>query len=102
MQAPHDQELACNAWSAWPHGHPAHDPEHAPKGLCPTFIQKWVFFAIVGILFGLMPFLNGFSSFLGDIGHFWNPNFGRNLGMDKKLQIHINQVCLRPWKIERA
>jgi hypothetical protein len=45
-----------------------------------------------------MPVINGFYPFLGDIGHFWRPDFGRKLGMDNQLQIYKNQACLRPWK----
>jgi hypothetical protein len=41
----------------------------------------------------------GFSPFLGDIGQFWSPNFGRKLEMDNQLQIYIKQACLRPWRI---
>jgi hypothetical protein len=36
-----------------------------------------------------MPVNGGFGPFLGDIGHFWSPNFGRKLGMDNQLQIYI-------------
>jgi hypothetical protein len=72
------------------------------RGCTLHLFKNGFFFAIVGILFGLMPVFNGFSSFLGDIGHFWSPNFGRKLGMDNRLQIYINQACLRPWKIERV
>jgi hypothetical protein len=43
-----------------------------------------------------MPVFNGFSPLLGDIGHFWSPNFGRKLGMDIQLQIYKNQAYLRP------
>jgi hypothetical protein len=35
-----------------------------------------------------MPVINGFYPFLGDIGHFWRPDFGRKLGMDNQLQIY--------------
>jgi hypothetical protein len=61
-----------------------------------------VFFVKFGILFDLLPVINGFSPFLGDIGHFWSPNFGRKLGMDNQLQIYINQACLRPWRTVRV
>jgi hypothetical protein len=37
-----------------------------------------------------MPVTNGFYPFLGDIGHFWRPDFGRKLGMDNQLQIYKN------------
>jgi hypothetical protein len=46
-----------------------------------------------------IPVNGGFGPFLGDIGHFWSPNFGRKLGMDNQLQIYINQAYLRPWRI---
>ena len=49
-----------------------------------------------------MPDINGFSPFLGDIGHFWSPNFGRKLEMNNQLQIYINQAWLRPWKSVKA
>jgi hypothetical protein len=53
---------------------------------------------IVWILLISKPVINGFWSFLGDIGQFWSPNFGRKLGMDSQLHIYINQACLRPWR----
>jgi hypothetical protein len=69
------------------------------KGLIPKFcIQKWVFYKF-WILLILCLLFNGFSPFLGDIGHFWSPNFGRKLEMSNQLQIYINQACLRPWRI---
>ena len=46
-----------------------------------------------------MPVIIGFSPFLGDIGHFWSPKFGRKLEMNNQLHIYINQACLRPWRI---
>jgi hypothetical protein len=49
-----------------------------------------------GIFNNIMPDFIGFSPFLGDIGHFWSPNFGRKLEMSNQLQIYINQACLRP------
>jgi hypothetical protein len=52
----------------------------------------------LGFLFDLLPVIIGFSPFLGDIGHFWSPNFGRKLEMNNQLQIYINQACLRPWR----
>jgi hypothetical protein len=65
-------------------------------GLMPDFIQKWVFYKVLGFFNDLMPDFIGFSPFLGDIGHFWSPNFGRKLEMNNQLQIYINQACLRP------
>jgi hypothetical protein len=62
----------------------------------PIFTIKWVLYYSIGILFVILPNISGFSPFLGDIGHFWSPNFGRKLEMRNKLQIYINQACLRP------
>jgi hypothetical protein len=64
----------------------------------PKFIQKVGFVKVFGFLNDYKPVTNRFSPLLGDIGHFWSPNFGRKLGMDNQLQIYINQACLRPWK----
>jgi hypothetical protein len=64
----------------------------------PKFKQKWVFLYMFFIFNDIMPVIIGFSPFLGDIGHFWSPNFGRKLEMDNQLQIYINQACLRPWR----
>jgi hypothetical protein len=55
-----------------------------------------------GFLIDFMPVNSGFWPFLGDIGHFWRPDFGRKLGMDNQLQIYKNQACLRPWRIVRV
>jgi hypothetical protein len=43
-----------------------------------------------------MPIISRFSPFLGDIGHFWRPDFWRKLGMRNQLLCYINQACLRP------
>jgi hypothetical protein len=43
-----------------------------------------------------MPVTTGFYPFLGDIGNFLRPNFGRKMGMDNQLQIYKKQACLRP------
>jgi hypothetical protein len=48
------------------------------------------------------PVNSGFWPFLGDIGLFLSPDFGRKLGMDNQLQIYKNQACLRPWRTVRA
>jgi hypothetical protein len=56
----------------------------------------------VGFLIDFYACINGFYPFLGDIGHFWGPNFGRKLGMDNQLQIYKNYACLRPWRTVRA
>jgi hypothetical protein len=61
-------------------------------------LYKSGFLYIVFFLIDYMPVNDGFSPFLGDIGHFWSPNFGRKLGMDNQLQIYINQAFLRPWE----
>ena len=60
------------------------------KGPHPIIKTKVVFYAIVWIFIDLMPVTNGFYPFLGDIGHFWRPDFGRKLGMDNQLQIYKN------------
>jgi hypothetical protein len=72
------------------------------KGAAPNFKQKVGFFVKFRIFIDIMPIINGFNSFLGDIGHFWSPNFGRKLVMDNQLQIYINQACLRPWMTKKA
>jgi hypothetical protein len=70
----------------------------AKRGLRPTLLQSGLFPMFFGFLIDFMPVINGFSPFLGDIGHFWSPNFGRKLEMNNQLQIYINQACLRPWR----
>jgi hypothetical protein len=72
------------------------------RGMCPNFIQKWFLYYVLDFSLILMPVNGGFYPFLGDIGHFWSPNFGRKLGMDNQLQIYKNQACLRPWGTVRA
>jgi hypothetical protein len=54
-------------------------------GAVPIFLLQSEFLLSFGILFDYYACFNGFSSFLGDIGHFWSPNFGRKLGMDNQL-----------------
>jgi hypothetical protein len=61
-----------------------------PRGLSPNFIQKWILYYGFWIFIDYLPDINGFSPFLGDIGHFWNPNFGRKLEVSNQLQIYIN------------
>jgi hypothetical protein len=82
---------------------PAKGAHARSKGARPIFLyKKWFFFYSFGFLIDFMPVTNGFYPFLGDIGHFWSPNFGRKLGMDNQLQIYKNQACLRPWRTVRA
>jgi hypothetical protein len=71
-------------------------------GLSPNFKQKWVFSNVLGFYLIFDAYINGFYPFLGDIGHFWSPNFGRKLGMDNQLQIYKNQACLMPRRTVRA
>jgi hypothetical protein len=70
------------------HGHMVvpYDQGACQRGVAPNFKQKVGFLLKFGILIDYMPVINGFSPFLGDIGHFWSPNFGRKLGMDNQLQ----------------
>jgi hypothetical protein len=71
---------------------------YAPEkgGLSQNICKKWVFVIMFGFFIDFKPVINGFSPFLGDIGHFWSPNFGRKLEMNNQLQIYINQAYLRP------
>jgi hypothetical protein len=72
------------------------------RGLGPIIKHTVGFLLMFWIFIDIVPVINGFYPFLGDIGHFWSPNFGRKLGMDNQLQIYINQACLRPWRTVRA
>jgi hypothetical protein len=54
-------------------------------GLRPIIKTKVVFLYSLDFLFDFMPNNGGIGPFLGDIGHFWRPNFGRKLGMDNQL-----------------
>jgi hypothetical protein len=49
-----------------------------------------------------MPKKWRFWPFLGDIGLFLSPDFGRKLGMYNQLQIYKKQAFLRPWRIVRV
>jgi hypothetical protein len=44
------------------------------------------------------PVNGDFWPFLGDIGLFFRPDFGRKLGNDNQIEIYKNQACLRPWR----
>ena len=68
----------------------------------PILRLKWVLLYSYGFLIDFYACNSGFLPFLGDIGHFWRPDFGKNLGMDNQLQIYKRKACLRPWRIVRA
>ena len=65
-------------------------------------VVKWVFMPIFWVFIINMPIFSWFSPFLGDIGHFWSPNFWRKLEMSNQLQSYINQACLRPLESSQS
>ena len=80
-------------------GHVAIWPTHMTMkkgGVCRNQGLNARFFLKVGFCYGFwifidyLPDINGFSPFLGDIGHFWSPNSWRKLEMRNQLQGYIN------------
>jgi hypothetical protein len=89
---------SSNPWSCKPPYEDFRGRTHGIRGLCPIFNYKVVFLTNFWVLIVIKPMFNGFSPFLGVIGHLWSLNFRRKLEVRNQLPIYITQACLRPYE----
>jgi hypothetical protein len=62
------------------------------------YLPMWFLTLLKDFFNDFISKFGGFCPFLGDIGPFFRPDLGGELGDGYQLHIYINQDFLRPWE----